>query len=120
MNYSPAFLECFLNTVHAGSLTGDGVYVFLHQGVTSFSSFQLCIRVENDLIIQAAFHASSTPALIAVGEYVCRWIEGKPFSALHQLHKNRIQQELGLATTMIHHVDLVLSTFSSKNSSTLI
>lgn len=117
MNYSDAFLDYFLNATHAGSLSGESVHIFLHQGVAPFSSFQLCIKVDNDnVVIQAAFHASSTPALIAVGEYVCRWIERKPLSAVHQLSKTMIQQELGLAATMMHHVDLIFNSLMNDNT----
>lgn len=107
MDYGKTFLDCFLNTKHAGALTGHDVRSFLHRGKQPFSSCQFFIRVTNDVIAKACFQASSTPALIAVSEYVCRWIEGKNLAQLNELQPEKILEDLKLPSTFMHIINLV-------------
>lgn len=107
MKYSTTFRELFLNTQHAGSLKGEHITVLRQPSVDPFNQFILYLNIEDHLIKQAHFESSSTPALIVVGEYVCRWLENKSPSAARGLQKEQILQELGLDRHFIHIADMV-------------
>ena len=113
MSYSAAFLDCFLDAKHAGVLTGDHVLSSMHNSAQPFNSFQLFLRVIDDVVVEASFQASSTPALIAMSEYVCRWVTGKKLTACQQLHKEHILAELKLPATFLPTAHLMCQALGS-------
>ena len=120
MSYSAAFLDCFLHTKHAGVLTGEHVVSSLHNSAQSFNSLQLFLRVRDNVIVEASFQASSTPALIAMGEYVCRWVMGKQLTECQQLQKEQILAELELPTTFLPIAHLMCQALGSHGNSSAI
>lgn len=107
MKYSPAFRDYFMQTLHAGQLNGQHVVIRKHQSANPFDQFTLYLEVVDTTIKQAHFESSSTPALIAAGEYVCRWLENKSLVEAAGLQKEQILQELGLDQHFIHIADLI-------------
>lgn len=107
MDYSPKFIEYFEHTQHAGQLAGDNILHSSHHSIQLFSDFELYLCVENNTIKEASFLSSTTPALIAAGEYACRWLEGKTLKQASGLQKEQILQELGLDATFVHVANLV-------------
>ena len=109
MPYSAVFLDCFEHTRHAGKLDGEALLTASHTSVQPFSEIQFFLRAKDSVIEQASFLSSTTPALIAGCEYVCRWLEGKTLTQAHGLQKEQILQELGLEATFVHVAHLICS-----------
>lgn len=108
MTYSSNFLDNFYDTRHVGSLSGDDVYHMQHDAKQPFSSAELYIRVQNNKVAMARFHASTTPTLIATAEYVCRWIEGKSLDECGALTVKDVLAALDLTTMHSHVVRVVV------------
>jgi NifU-like protein involved in Fe-S cluster formation len=106
--YSVVFLDCFRNTAHAGQLQGAGVICHTYQSQQPFSDLSLCWRIQDSIVEQAAFHASSTPVLIAVAEWVCRWVEGKSIAEINALNSATVQQALDLPAQQVYVVGKVV------------
>ena len=86
---------------HTLALVGEHVVSSLHHSVQPFNSFQLFLRIIDDVVSEASFQASSTPALIAMSEYVCRWAQGKKITACQQLQKEDLLTALELPATLM-------------------
>lgn len=108
MRYSPVFLDHFLEGCHAGSLSGESVYCMKHHAKQLFSTVELYLSIKDNMIVMAKFHASTTPALIAAAEYVCRWAEGKTLSMCHALTVEQVLSALCLTTVHSHMVRIVV------------
>ena len=107
MHYSQKLTAYFLETIHAGSLEGEDVRFAKTGDIALFDCFCLYLKIQHEHVIRARFQASTTPALIAAGEYVCRWLEGKTLSEARSLQKGQILRELELEEVMVHVVALV-------------
>lgn len=108
MSYSTEFLDCFLNVQHAGCLSSGVVYTTAHYAKQSFMSAELFIELQGEYIKQAAFHAATTPVLIASAEYICRWCEGKDLSECRDLSVDTILLALGLPKVYSHVVRIIV------------
>lgn len=107
MQYSQILHDYFQHADHAGSLKGQNIIVRKHVSANPFDQFTLYLEVVDNTIKRANFEASSTPALIAAGEYVCRWLENKSLIEAAGLQKAQILQELNLDQRFIHVADLI-------------
>lgn len=108
MSYSTEFLDCFLNARHAGCLPSGVVYTAAHYAKQSFMSAELFIELQGECVKQAAFHAATTPVLIASAEYVCRWSEGKTLTECRALSVDTILLALGLPKVYSHVVRIIV------------
>ncbi len=106
MQYSDIFLEYFSNTQHAGILSGDAVFSAELGDPAVSDYFSLYVRVTT-CIDEARFRCSTTPALIAGGEYACRWLEGKTKNEWSAFTANQILAALGMGTKQIHIATLI-------------
>ena len=107
MQYSTTFLDYFLNTAHAEKPSGHNIICIEHVGVGLFDSLSLYIKLNNGVIKEARFEASTTPVLIAAGEYICRWLEGKSIEEAISLQKDQILQELDIDARFIYVAALI-------------
>ena len=107
MEYSQPFRDYFQHTQHAGRLNGQDIIIRRHESVNPFDQFTFYLDIANNTIKQAHFESSSTPALIAAGEYTCRWLENKSLVEAASLQKEQILQELDLDQRFIHVADLI-------------
>ena len=108
MHYSDAFMSYFLNTDHAGVLSDPRALVLEHRSKNPFDQFCFYISLDGQALSQVRFNCSTTPALIACGEYVSQYIEGRSIGTALSLQKERILQELELDNRYIHIVDMIV------------
>jgi NifU-like protein involved in Fe-S cluster formation len=111
--YSAAFMRYFLNTPHAGQLKCSDIIVLKHHSKNPFDQFCFTLSLDDDILRQVRFNCSTTPALIACGEYVSQYIEGGSIDAALSLQKEQILQELELGNRYIHIVDLIVRLLQS-------
>ncbi len=107
MSYSIQFYDYFLNTEHAGRLFGNHLKILKHESVSPFDQFRLFLLIDEQIILKARFESSTTPALIAAGEYVCRWLEGKSTQQAQELSAQQILQALDLDYRFSYVADLI-------------
>lgn len=108
MQYSKAFLHYFFETDHAGLLVGEDVVILDHHTKNPFDEFRFYIATDGTCIKCIRWKAGTTPALIATGEYVAQYVEGKTIKEAISLQKEQILQELGLDARFNHVVNIVL------------
>ncbi len=107
MNYSARFLHYFSQTDHAGRIEREGAITIRNESINPFDQFCLYVVIEQDCIKEVAFESSSTPVLIAAGEYISRWLENKSLQEAIGLQKEQILQELDLDRRHVYAADLV-------------
>ena len=108
MKYSTTFHNYFLNTDHAGCVESPDVIRLYHSSVNPFDQFCFYIVVTNGIITCANFESGTTPALIAAGEYTCRWLEGKSIFEAVSLQSSQILQELNLDSRYVHIAEVMV------------
>ncbi len=104
MRHSQQTLRYFYKTDHAGVLDRqDGVIKQASLGTAEQGDvLQLYLAVENSQILVARFQAYGSVALIAGGEYICCFLEGKSFAQALALKAKDILKALGLSDLKIH------------------
>ncbi|MBS0350660.1 MAG: iron-sulfur cluster assembly scaffold protein [Proteobacteria bacterium] len=112
MKYSAIFLDFFGNRVHAGRLPA-GSNIFFTQVANSDQSEVLRVYVEHQLQIkQARFLAQGSPALIASGEFICRWLENKTMDEVKLFKVHFVLEQLGLSQHYVHIAQMVQAAVS--------
>lgn len=103
--------DYFKQPAHAGELTHLGTDVrttcvgSLEQGAV----LSLHLQLDTDQRVQLArFKAYGCPATIAVGEFICRWAEGKALDSLIDLSSTEIVQALELPSVKLHSAILAV------------
>ena len=111
MNYSADVIDYFENTDHAGVLQEDLDDVYIEQsGVVSRELFELSLKIDGDRIMAARFRAFGPPALIAIGEWLCRQLEHKNVGYLFSISETMLLEALGLSEIFVPLASLVMST----------
>ena len=111
MNYSAEMIDLFENTDHAGVLQADLADVYIEQsGVVNRELFELSLQLDGDRITVARFRAFGPPALIALGEWLCRQLEQKKVGDLFSISETMLLEALNLSEILVHVVALVMST----------
>ena len=111
MNYSAEVIDYFENTDHAGVLQNNTDDVYIEQsGVVSRELFELSLKIDGDRIMAARFRAFGPPALIALGEWLCRQLEQKNVGYLFSMSETMLLEALDLSGILVPVAALVMST----------
>jgi len=100
--YPQQLLQYFYHLEHAGELTAAPIYVMEQGTVEQGDIVRFYVKLENQRIIQARFKAYGSVAIIAGGEYVCRWLEGKNIQEAAEIQASQILTALGLSSLKNH------------------
>ena len=111
MKYSAEVVHYFEITDHAGVLQADLGDVYSEQsGVANRELFELSLQIKGDRVTAARFRAFGSPALIALGEWLCRQLEQKNAGYLLSLSEAMLLEALDLPEILVPVAALVIST----------
>lgn len=111
MKYSPQLLEYFRNRTHAGRLDCNHAQVYFAQTGQPENQEIFALYVEyQTCLVNVKFQAAGSVALIAAGEFICRWMQRKTVAELENLNHTFILEQLNLSTLNIPAIQLILLT----------
>ena len=111
MKYSEQVLTYFYNTNHAGLLdVNDPAVLFSKVGSADNGDLlELYVQCRRNVVMKASFRAYGSVAMIAAGEFICRWLQGKKLDEMVSLTHDKVLQALDLSIIKIHIATLVCS-----------
>lgn len=111
MKYSPQLLEYFHNRTHAGRLDRNATDVYFAQSGHPENQEIFALYIQYNQQIEAVkFQAAGSVMIIAAGEFICRWLQGKTWVNLKELSCEFILNSLNLSTLNTPTAQLVLLT----------
>jgi NifU-like protein involved in Fe-S cluster formation len=110
MKYSAKLLDYFYHRQHAGSLNCVTPNIYQAGAGNADKKEWLEIWVEyRQCVVQTRFKATGSVALIAGGEFICRWLETKTWQDLNDLTPETILDGMELSALHIHIAHLILT-----------
>lgn len=112
MIYSNNFLNYLRDTVHGGDLVGNYSVIIseIAGSIVNGDIIVLTLGIDSNKIKQARFRAQGSPAIIAAGEFLCRYVEGKLFEeVMTTLTANTILEALELPMHFVHIASLMMT-----------